>query len=83
MRLDREYQFENPIVSLTDLTIPIANFENLPAGQYFIRVMAYNESGMTQSAFDYYRLENGKVYGTKCFYVDETGKIVEDTYVEE
>lgn len=81
--LDREYQFENPIVSLTDLTIPMANFENLPAGQYFIRVMAYNESGMTQAAFDYYRLENGKVYGTKCFYVDETGKIVEDTYVEE
>lgn len=81
--LGSEYNFENPIVSLTDLTIPMANFENLPAGQYFIRVMAYNESGQMQSAFDYYRLENGKVYGTKCFYVDETGKIVEDTYVEE
>lgn len=80
--LATEYSFEDPIVSVSGLAIPMMNFEELPAGQYFIRVMAKNESGETQSAFDYYRLENGKIYGTKCFYVDEKGNIVEDTYVE-
>ena len=30
-----------------------------------------------------YNFENGKVYGTKCFYVDAQGQIVEDAYVEE
>ena len=81
--LATEYNFENPIVKYTDVSIPSADFGKLPAGQYFVRVMAQNESGQTQSAFDYYRLENGKVYGTKCFYVDDKGAIVEDTYVEE
>lgn len=80
--LATEYNFENPIVVQKDLSIPMADFEKLPAGQYFMRVMAQNESGQTQSAFDYYRLENGKIYGTKCFYIDEKGKVVEDTYVE-
>ena len=63
--------------------IPTAKFEKLPAGQYFMRVTATNESGEKQYAFDYYRLELGKVYGTKSFYVDKNGKIAEDTYVED
>ena len=25
----------------------------------------------------------GKIYGTKCFYVDANGQIVEDVYVED
>jgi hypothetical protein len=33
-------------------------------------------------AFDYYVIETGKVYGTKCFHVDAEGNIVEDIYVE-
>lgn len=47
-----------------------------------MRVMAENSDGYTQYAFDYYILSNGKVYGTKCFYVDEKGSILEDVYVE-
>ena len=35
-----------------------------------------------QYAFDCYILETGKVYGTKSFYVDAKGQIVEDIYVE-
>jgi spore coat protein H len=61
----------------------MVNFEQLPAGQYFMRVTAQNESGMTQTAFDYYVVETGKIYGVKCFYVDEEGRILEDVYVEE
>lgn len=80
--LATEYSFENPIVKQTGLAVPMARFDKLPAGQYFMRVQAQNESGQTQYAFDCYLLEQGKVYGTKCFYVDEQGRIVEDVYVE-
>lgn len=77
------YSFDNILVSRENLSIPMARFDMLPPGQYFMRVEARNESGQTQYAFDYYRLEAGKVYGTKCFYVDADGNIVEDVYVEE
>ena len=77
-----EYSFENPISKQTGLSIPMANFDELPAGQYFMRVQAQNESGETQYAFDAYLLERGKVYGTKSFYIDEQGQVVEDVYVE-
>jgi spore coat protein H len=70
------------LVKETGFSIPMAKFDKLPQGQYFMRVMAPNESGETQVAFDYYRLEKGKVYGTKCFYVDNNGNIAEDVYVE-
>ena len=77
-----DYTFQNPIVSYTGLSIPMATFENLPAGQYFMKVTCQNTSGQTQVAFDSYHISNGKVYGTKCFYVDAGGNIVEDIYVE-
>jgi spore coat protein H len=47
----------------------------LPAGEYFIKAYATNESGYRQDAFDYYETEDGKVYGTKCFYVNLDGSI--------
>ncbi|MEE1046345.1 MAG: CotH kinase family protein, partial [Clostridia bacterium] len=81
--LSRNYNFSKPIVKQTDISIPTAKFDKLPAGQYFMRVAATNESGEKQYAFDYYRLELGKVYGTKSFYVDRNGKIAEDVYAED
>jgi spore coat protein H len=81
--LAKDYNFKNTLITQTDLSIPTAKFEKLPKGQYFMRVTATNQSGEKQYAFDYYRLELGKVYGTKCFYVDKEGNIVEDTYVED
>ena len=81
--LAKDYNFTNPIVKETSLTLPRIKFDTLPEGQYFIRVIAQDEGGDTQTAFDSYITENGKIYGTKCFYVDEDGQIVEDVYVEE
>lgn len=81
--LSDDYSFENPIARQTDLMIPAATFDKLPEGQYFMRVTSKNADGKIQYAFDYYRLELGKVYGTKCFYVDKDGNITEDVYVEE
>ena len=81
--LARDYTFANPIVKETALVLPQVTFDTLPEGQYFIRVLAHDENGDTQVAFDSYITENGKIYGTKCFYVDAQGQIVEDVYVEE
>lgn len=81
--LATDYTFSNPITKISDLRIPVVTFDRLPAGQYFVRVTAKDAGGQTQTAFDSYMTEDGKVYGTKCFYVDQNGQIVEDVYVEE
>lgn len=80
--LARDYNFNNIIVKEENLKIPGAQFDKLPKGQYFMRVTATNASGHSQYAFDYYVVDSGKVYGTKCFYVNADGRIVEDIYVE-
>lgn len=80
--LARDYRFNNPIVKQTGLMIPTISFDKLPKGQYFMRVTCQNASGEKQVAFDCYRLETGKIYGTKCFYVDRNGTVTEDIYVE-
>ena len=67
---------------MENIKIPSAEFDALPTGQYFIRVTARDAGGQTQTAFDFYMTESGKIYGTKCFYVDENGQIAEDVYVE-
>lgn len=54
----------------------------LPAGQYYVKVVATNKSGYSQVAFDYYNGSKGTVYGVKCFFVLEDGRIVEDTQIE-
>ena len=80
--LAHDYTFANPIVKKTGLTLSQITFDLPEAGQYFLRVTATDSGGETQTAFDYYMTENGKVYGTKCFYVTSAGEIVEDVYVE-
>jgi len=80
--LARDSAFTDMILKEEGLLIPSIEFDELGQGQYFVRVKATNESGYTQTAFDYYMGTFGKTYGTKCFYVDSEGKIVEDVYVE-
>ena len=79
----KDYQFKELLIKQEGIQIPVTEFDKLGPGQYFIRVKAIDESGKTQCAFDSYVLSNGKVYGTKCFYVNADGSIVEDVYVEE
>lgn len=80
--LSKDYDFTATILKKEDLQIPTAEISKLEAGQYFMRVKAQNESGQVQDAFDYYASKNGKVYGTKCFFVDADGNIVGDLYEE-
>ena len=70
------------VVASYDGAWPEWTTEMLPAGQYFLKVSVRDEAGHTQDAFDYYVTENGKVYGTKCFYVDADGAISEDIVEE-
>ena len=80
--LDDDYLFEDPIYKEEGLRYPSVILDTLPAGQYFIRVTAQNESGYSQTAFDYYVTDIGKHYGVKCFYVLEDGTVEEDVYEE-
>ena len=84
IEIDDDYSFSNPIIREEGLFVPEYDYsETLPAGQYFVRVKATNESGYEQYAFDYYvTSESIKKYGVLCFYVLEDGTIVEDTYEE-
>lgn len=77
-----EYTFSEPIVKNDSLLLPEITFPQLEPGQYFLRVMATNESGNSQYAFDTYAVPEGKLYGIKCFYILEDGSVVEDVYVE-
>lgn len=78
----KDYNYKNMVFKQTKIAIPTAKLPKLSAGQYFMRVTSTNKQGKSQHAFDYYVLEKGKVYGTKCFYVDKNGKISEDVYIE-
>lgn len=82
VELARDYAFRNVIFKQENVVLPSAQTTLPAAGQYFVRVRATNESGYTQDAFDYYVIDSGKVYSTKCFYIEPDGSIVEDVYEE-
>lgn len=77
------YTFTNIIYSQDGMLVPEATFDMLPAGQYFYRVIATNESGYTQMAFDKYSSERGTEYGVKCFWITNDGQVQVDLYEEE
>lgn len=82
IKLARDVNFNNLILHKENVTLPVAETDMLPQGQYFIKITATNQSGYTQTAFDYYITEIGKNYGIRCFYIDAKGNVVEDTYEE-
>ena len=82
VEVSSDYLFQNMIYSRQGLRVPQIEIDVLPEGQYFIRVQATNESGQTQGAFDYYDIDDGTVYSTKCFYVLADGTIEEYAHVE-
>ena len=77
-----DYAFRHLIFHQENIILPETQMQMPAAGQYFVRVYVTNESGYRQTGFDYYRTENGKVYGVKCFYIQPDGSVVEDTYEE-
>ena len=82
VRVASNYYYQDPIYSKSGLRIPEIEIDMLPPGQYFVEVIATNESGKSQTAFDYYVVDGSKVFGSKCFYVLPDGTIEEDVYDE-
>lgn len=80
IKVAKDMNFKNIIFAKEDVTLPVAEIDLLPRGQYFIKATATNKSGYTQTAFDYYYSEGVKLYGVKCFYIDDKGNVVEDLY---
>lgn len=77
-----DYEFRNLVFSQENLVVAETQTDMPAPGQYFLRVRATNASGETQESFDYYVINSGKVYGTKCFYVNRDGTVSEDMYEE-
>lgn len=73
--LAKDYTFQDTIVKNMNVTTPEIEFPSLEPGQYFVRVIANNQSGLKQVAFDKYNAENSVIQGVKCFYVLEDGQI--------
>ena len=82
VKMAKDYLFQDVIYSQEGLQIPETQVPLPEAGQYFIRVRAFNEEGDAQDAFDYYVTDEGKHYGMRCIYVTEDGQIEEDIYEE-
>lgn len=80
LQLARDMNFNNLILNQENMTLPVAEVDMLPKGQYFIKMAATNQSGKTQTAFDYYYVDGDKQYGVRCFYIDDKGNVVEDVY---
>lgn len=73
------YDFNKPIIKEDNLFIGQYDYAgNLKAGQYFIRVKAYDDHDNSQTAFDYYVTEDRRIYGTICFYVEKDGTIKQE-----
>ncbi len=83
VELARDYTFDDCIVSeQTDKTEYRVN--SLPAGQYFVRVRASGENGISQDAYEYYNTEKGTVsYSTLCFYILEDGTAAASRFGED
>lgn len=83
IEIDDSTDFSNPIICESGLYYNSFETNMLPAGQYYVRLKAKNESGYEQYAFDYVVGDNGKIYGMKSFWVMEDGTILEDGYEDD
>ncbi len=68
--LATDYNFENVISEGYGLTSPSADIQVLGPGDYYLKVVATNESGYTIDCFDYLDGDDGKVYGCLGFKVN-------------
>lgn len=70
VELDDSWNFDAPVLLLTDFEGTEYDAGQLPPGQYFLRVTAKSDSGYTQEAFENYNTEKKTVVrGVLCFYV--------------
>lgn len=80
--ISNSLDFDSAFFKKTNVISPTVTLDTLPMGQYFIKIIARNSDNLEQYAFDYYMVDNDKVYGVKSFYVNADGSISEEVYVE-
>ncbi len=83
--LARDYQYTDIVYQNNTLTVPDVTVDRPGAGTYYIRVVATNESGYSQYAFDYIRhpeYSGVNIFGTKEFTLGEDGSITEFAITE-
>jgi len=76
MTLAKDPEMTEIIESYTGIW-PTYTFSILEPGNYYIKVTATDSDGNVQTAFDYYPVENGKIYGVKAIVVNDDGSISE------
>ena len=70
VELDDSWNFDAPLLHLTDFDGTEYDAGFLPPGQYFLRVTAKTDNGFTQEAFERYNTEKKTlVHGVLCFYI--------------
>lgn len=84
VELSDSYSFADCIVDETAVSGTSLTVDELPPGQYFIRIRSRTASGYSQDAYEYYRTEQGTtIYSTQCFYIHEDGSAELSLYYEE
>jgi spore coat protein H len=78
VELSKDLDFKKPIFKEDNLLMTEYHYKGeLKEGQYFLKIIATNESGKSQYAFDYYvDSENRKHFGIYTFNLDGKGNIV-------
>ncbi len=72
----KDVAFEDVIDHGEGLNVPLVTIDMLPAGAYYLRVVAVNESGKKMECFDYMKYPgHGKSYGCYGFSIDSRGMI--------
>ena len=74
--LARDYDFTDVITRGSKLDVPSFEYDMLEPGEYYLKVVAENESGYRVDCFDYQSVSGkGKKYGCYKFYVLEDGTV--------
>lgn len=77
VELAKDSSFRSIISRIENIRVPELVLDQPAVGQYFVHVYAQNESGKIQNSYDLFEDINGKIYGTKSFFINEDGTISE------
>ena len=76
VQLDDAWSFDTPLFTTSDLRSTELKIDQLPTGQYFLRVTASSADGKSQIAYETYSTElKNTLYGVLCFYVLPDGSV--------
>ncbi len=75
------WDFAKTIQAKEGLTETVFDAGKLKPGQYFVRVQAVSDAGITQEAYEFYNTEKKTtVNGVLCFYVLDDGSVIQSTF---